>query len=108
VRSGISLGGEELAVQPGNPHDLDQRRARRGEPERAARLLGAAEALREAMGTPLPPTKRDQHAAEMMALEGILGKPAFEAARTAGRATTWQQACAWALDEVVGRRNELA
>ena len=59
-----------------------------GEAERGTQLLGTAEALREAIGVPLPEVHRAdyQHALE----EGrrVLGEHAFAEARARGRALT--------------------
>jgi len=70
-----------------------------GQLERAARLLGAVEALCEVVGMPLPwarsdyerPTVRDQMDEAAFAV-------AFPAAWAAGRAMTIEQAIAEALD----------
>lgn len=65
-------------------------------PERAARLLGAAAALREAIGAPLPPEERAGEAATREAARGALGEAAFREAFDAGRALTWEKAAAHA------------
>jgi predicted ATPase/transcriptional regulator with XRE-family HTH domain len=59
-----------------------------GRPEQAARLLGAAEALREAMGARLPPAEQAAHATTEQAARAALGEAAFAAARAAGRFLT--------------------
>jgi hypothetical protein len=59
-----------------------------GRPEQAARLLGAAEALREAMGARLPPAEQAAHAKTEQAARAALGEAAFAAARAAGRSLT--------------------
>lgn len=66
----------------------------RGQPERAARRLGAAEAVREAIGTPVPPCERADHDRNMSALRGAMGKKAFAKARAEGRALTLEQVLA--------------
>jgi tetratricopeptide (TPR) repeat protein len=59
--------------------------------ERAARLLGAAEALREQIGAPIPPVERTAHdRATALTLER-LGEEAFLAAWAEGRAMGWEQ-----------------
>jgi predicted ATPase/DNA-binding SARP family transcriptional activator len=68
-----------------------------GDADRAARVLGAADALREAVGTPRWPIDEPLHAREIATLRSSLGEDAFAAAWTAGRATTWQEAAALAL-----------
>ena len=70
-----------------------------GQPERAARLLGAAEALREAIGAPLPPVDRPDHDDDDSATRAALGEAAFAAAWAAGRALTVEQAVAEALGD---------
>ncbi len=64
-----------------------------GEPGRAARLGGAAEALREALGVPLVLERRAAHELALLAVRPALGE-AFEAAWAMGRGLT--------LDEAVG------
>lgn len=51
----------------------------------AARLLGAAEALRQAMGTELPASVRARHARAGSAARTALGKRRYEDARARGR-----------------------
>jgi predicted ATPase/Flp pilus assembly protein TadD len=70
-----------------------------GEAERAARLFAAAEALREVIGSPLPPNDRPERDAHLAALREALGESAWSAAWEAGRALTWEQAAACALGE---------
>jgi hypothetical protein len=65
--------------------------------EQAARLFGAAEALREAIGSPLPPNLRQEQNRLFTALRIALGAEAFAAAWDAGRALTREQAVAEAL-----------
>jgi predicted ATPase/DNA-binding CsgD family transcriptional regulator len=67
---------------------------KRGQTERAARLLGAADALREAIGTPVPPCERADHDRNVSALRATIGEKAFEKARAEGRALTLEQALA--------------
>ncbi len=55
-------------------------------PERAARLLGAAESLRERVGTPLPPAERPEHTHVVDAVRKALSPAAFAAHWTQGRA----------------------
>jgi predicted ATPase/DNA-binding XRE family transcriptional regulator len=63
----------------------------------AAQLLGAAEAGRAAIGAPLPPADRAEHAATAQAARAALGDDAFAAAWAAGQALTLDQAAAGAL-----------
>jgi ATP/maltotriose-dependent transcriptional regulator MalT len=64
-----------------------------GEAERAARLYGAAEAYREALGTSVTPGGyRDAYEASVSAAKTALGEERFAAAWTAGRALTVEEA----------------
>jgi len=63
---------------------------------RAARLLGAAQAMRERIGTVLAPCERPQHDGSADAAKTVLGEAAFEAAWQRGRNTADLDA---ALDE---------
>jgi len=65
--------------------------------ERAARLQGAAEAMREQLGTPLTPAEQPRHDGETAALRSALGDDAFEAAWAEGRGTSRDEAVAYAL-----------
>jgi predicted ATPase/class 3 adenylate cyclase/DNA-binding CsgD family transcriptional regulator len=65
-----------------------------GEPAWAAQLWGAAEALREGMGTPMLPVSRATYERAVAAARTRLGEKAFAAAWTEGRAMTQEQALA--------------
>lgn len=65
---------------------------------RAARLLGAAAAIRTAIKTPVSPADRVTHERGATTARAILGEPAFEAAHLAGAALSVEQAIALALD----------
>jgi hypothetical protein len=67
-----------------------------GDPRRAARIFGAAEALREAHRFPLPSVDRVDYEC-VPAIAAALGDEAFAAAWAEGRAMTLEQACAYAL-----------
>ena len=71
----------------------------KGQAERAARILGAGEALFEAMG--VGPQPADQSAADryVAAVREQLDEATFEAARAEGRAMSQEEAVAYALDE---------
>ena len=56
-----------------------------GRPERAARLLGAADALRQAIGTPLPAHEAADRNDAVAGASAGLGEAAFRAAFAAGR-----------------------
>jgi tetratricopeptide (TPR) repeat protein len=72
--------------------------AAQGQAERAARLFGAAEAVREAIGAPAPVPERVDYEGSKVAVRAALGEEAFAAAWAAGRALTWEQAVALALE----------
>jgi hypothetical protein len=57
-----------------------------GRPDRAARLLGAADALRQAIGTPLPAHEAADRNDAIAGASAALGEPAFRAAFAAGQA----------------------
>jgi predicted ATPase/DNA-binding SARP family transcriptional activator len=63
---------------------------------RVARLCGAAEALREAIGTPLIPIELGRYQAIRSAARAVIGPDAFETHYRAGRAMTLEQAIAYA------------
>jgi DNA-binding SARP family transcriptional activator len=81
--------------------DLAGIACRQGDCERAVRLLGAAEALREAIGAALRPLYRDGYERTVAMARAGLDAPAFAAAWAAGRAMTLDQAVAYALEEAV-------
>ena len=57
-----------------------------GQPERAARLFGAAAALREASGLPVEPAFRAAHTRDVAAARAALGEVAFSAGLATGAA----------------------
>jgi tetratricopeptide (TPR) repeat protein len=73
--------------------------AAEGDARGSARLFGAAEALREELGTPVPPPDRAEYERAVAAARAALGDEAFAAAWAEGRAMSWQQAIAYALGE---------
>jgi tetratricopeptide (TPR) repeat protein len=60
--------------------------------EKAARLFGAAEALREAIGAPRPPSIRVHYEMSLTAVRTQLGAEGFARAFTKGRALSVEQA----------------
>jgi hypothetical protein len=70
----------------------------RGEPERAARLLGAAETVRETIGMPLPPYRRPDLETVVASLQAALDERTRAAAWAAGRAMTPDEAHTYALE----------
>jgi predicted ATPase/class 3 adenylate cyclase len=67
--------------------------------ERAARLFGAAEAMREKMGTAIPPVQLRDYDAHLQTLRGNM-RATFETLREEGRAMTMEQAIELALEEM--------
>jgi hypothetical protein len=68
-----------------------------GEHERAARLLGAANAAAAEMGILLEPLERDMRARAVAASTAALGEAGFAAAHAEGGALTHEAAVAYAL-----------
>jgi hypothetical protein len=68
------------------------------ETHRAARLLGAAHALREAIGAPLPLSDRAEHDDNVRAVRTALGDRAFTALWDAGQTMDLDQSIACALE----------
>jgi predicted ATPase/class 3 adenylate cyclase/uncharacterized protein HemY len=66
--------------------------------ERAARLFGAAEGLREATGAPLPPADRAEHDRPVAAVRTALGEEAFASAWAEGRAMSLEAVIQYALE----------
>jgi len=67
--------------------------------ERAAWLFGAAEAIRAAIGAPLPPVDRPAHERDVAAIRAQLAEAAFAAAWAEGRAMPLAQVVSLALQE---------
>ncbi len=67
-------------------------------PERAARLWGAAAALREALILPLPPVEHAEYNHRIATARRMLGEKAFTDAWAWGSAMTWETAAEYALD----------
>jgi hypothetical protein len=87
-RSGIARALETFAVFA----EAQERGAR------AAQLLGAAEALREATGEPLSPKEQETHRRQACRLRELL-EEGFAAAWAEGRAMTMERAVRIALEE---------
>ena len=68
-----------------------------GQPRRAARLYGAAEALREALGVPIAPLYRAEYEREVGVVREALGVETLAAEWTAGRGLPLAEAVAEAL-----------
>jgi hypothetical protein len=72
--------------------------AERGQFERALRLAGAAEALRETIGSPLAPAEREDLDRSVAKARAALADEVAEGAFGAGRALTLEQAVNLVLD----------
>jgi DNA-binding CsgD family transcriptional regulator len=92
---GLSRDLGEWAGVAGDLEGLARAAAARGRPGRAARLLGAADAVRREAGR--PPMLVDRPGAEAAAARAALGEAAFAAAWAEGRAMTLEQVVACAL-----------
>lgn len=71
----------------------------RGQAERAARLFGAADAIRSRIGTPIWPVNRPLYERDVAAARAALGEEAFRMAWEEGRAMTAEQAVEHALHD---------
>jgi non-specific serine/threonine protein kinase len=95
-REGLALrrsGGEKRSIAA-SLEGLAVVATAAGRWQHAARLLGAAEALREAIRAPLPPVDRAEHARAVGEARTMLGDDVFQAAWDAGRALSLEQAIA--------------
>jgi non-specific serine/threonine protein kinase len=75
-------------------------------PQRAARLFGAAEALRQPTGLGIPSGSRVDVQRDLLAARASLGDAAFEAAFAAGHEMTREQAVEFALQAAPGDGRE--
>ena len=91
------MGHRERPAQPRHGR-AEAVAAARAQPEWVARLCGAAEALRAAIGAPLPPIDRAEYDRVVDAARATLREAAFAGALASGRALTPEQAVAYALD----------
>jgi hypothetical protein len=72
----------------------------KGQTARAVQLFGAADALREKIGTPLPPSQQPLYDDLLRSMRAELGESAFESTWAEGRQLTLQQAIESALHEM--------
>jgi len=77
--------------------------AAQAQAERATKLFGAAEALRETLSAPLRPSERGDHDRAVDQAQSLLPAETFVSAWTLGRAMTLDQAIASALESPVPR-----
>ena len=101
VESAIELRavGSQGLIAWNTLDDLACLAAAEGKPERALRLSGAAEALREQIGMQLPPPERAQLDRLLASARQALSEEAQAVARAAGRAMALEQAIREASDE---------
>jgi non-specific serine/threonine protein kinase len=79
--------------------DFAELDGREGKWSRTTQLLGAAEALREAMANPLQPRERAEYERYLNRARAALGGAAVATEWEAGRALSLEEATAFALDE---------
>ena len=90
---GRELGQRELIAT--GLEGLARTIAAQGDPAQAARLWGTAEALREALGAPLPPVERSDYDPAVAAVRDQLGEGAF--------ISTWQEGRLLPADQALPR-----
>ena len=73
---------------------------RNDRPEDAAWLLGAAEALREDIHTPIAASEREQHVQCIRALQESLGESKMARSKEEGRSAPWEEAVEVALRQI--------
>ena len=78
----------------------------RGQAERAARLLGAEQALCESIGAVLTPSDESAFKRGLASARAALGEAAFAAAVAAGRTMSLDQAIDYALTDGMGPGSE--
>ncbi|MGH2560948.1 MAG: LuxR C-terminal-related transcriptional regulator, partial [Thermomicrobiales bacterium] len=100
----LALSQEVLAMHPdigwadaAHLEDIADIAGRAGAPEQAARLYGAADALRERFGRPIEPAFRTEFERDVAVARRVLGDAAFATAWAAGQALSAEQAAAEAL-----------
>jgi hypothetical protein len=95
------LSGREHADREGSAFALERLAtlaAAAGQSETVARLLGAAEALREVIRWPLPAVDHTEYYDRLVEETRIaLGEKRYAAAWAEGRAMSWDQAVAYTL-----------
>lgn len=73
--------------------------AKQSQPERAARLLGAAEALREAINIDMTPDERREYEGEVSGLRQAMSQADLKSSWSEGRLMSMQDAVEYALKE---------
>ncbi len=91
----IIPGWKELGHRAALAHELEcvgYILARQEEPERAVRLLSAAQVIRRAIDTPRTRLEEAEYVKELASLRALLGEPGFQACCEAGERLTSDQA----------------
>ncbi|MBC8134574.1 MAG: tetratricopeptide repeat protein [Fibrella sp.] len=86
-REGVAENLRDMAAVFGDRKDV----------QKAARLWGAAEALRENIGAPLPPVEQERYDRQVARIRSSGDSSTFAAAWREGRTLTWEQATIYAL-----------
>ena len=106
LRQALALGGESVALRwelqdrwglTGGLGGMAEHARLGGHPQRAARLMGASDALREAVGVPVDELRRPMYERAVAELRAALTADGFAAEWAAGRAMPLEQAVAEAL-----------
>jgi predicted ATPase/DNA-binding SARP family transcriptional activator len=95
---GLEAGDQEIVIDALNERAVLE--AAMGQPVQAARLFGAAEAMREAWGVPMPFASRAQYEQNLASVRTQLGGPVFDSMWAEGRAMPVAQA----IDSVAATR----
>lgn len=89
--------GESLRLrreigEPKGVAEMLERLARRAPPAQAARLWGAADALRDGLGIPQRPSRLEAELVQRARVREAMGSLAYDAALRAGRTLDWLSA----------------
>jgi hypothetical protein len=95
----FSTLGQRYVFIPSVLEHLAAAAAEQAQRERAARLWGAAEALREAIGALLPTSERPEYDRRVAVARSTLGEEAFATAWAEGAAMSLERAVEFALSE---------
>ena len=98
-------GWLELGNRTSLAHELESLAiiaAAEGQPRRAARLFGAADALRQATGSAMTGMERAEYTQAITHARAQMDEPEWQAAWAEGQAMTLEQAVAYALEDTLG------
>ncbi len=99
------VGWQELGHQAAATHELECIgfiAVAQSQPQKAARLFAAAEALRESLESQMTTNERAEYDHHLLKLRGQLNEAEFAAAWAAGRALSMDEAIALALSSISG------